>query len=101
MTASISNLRLIPAVDQRILSNVKDEALTNGDVPLKAHLELTSAENAGQWLHVLPNPAFRNSVDPELFTTGIQQWVRHPLLEEEITCPMCEGVIDVFGDHCL
>ena len=31
----------------------------------------------------------------------IQRWVRAPLFHEEFTCPLCDGIVDIYGDHCL
>ena len=64
-------------------------------------MELNSADNTGQWLHALPSPALRNNVNPELYRKMIQRRVRTPLFDQEFTCPLCDGVIDIYGDHCL
>ena len=88
-------------IDTHKLQGLKDAATARGDTPLLAHLGLTSAPNAGQWLHALPNPAFRNNVDPGLFKTMVQRRVRSPIFQEEFICPLCDGVVDIYGDHCL
>ena len=62
----------------------------------QAHLELTSTENAGQWLH----NRFSKE-DPVLFRTSLQRWLRMRIFDEEFSCPLCDGVVDVYGDHCL
>ena len=36
-----------------------------------------------------------------LFKTTMQRWLRAQIFEEEYACPLCDGVVDVYGDHCL
>jgi len=36
-----------------------------------------------------------------LFKTMIQRWLRAPIFADEFTCSFCDGVMDVWGDHCL
>ena len=31
----------------------------------------------------------------------IQRWLRQPLFESDLHCPLCDEVMDRFGDHCL
>jgi hypothetical protein len=64
-------------------------------------MALTSVENAGQWLHTMPSSATQGNVDPLLFKTSIQRWLRTPIFEDEFTCSFCDGVMDIWGDHCL
>ena len=40
-------------------------------------------------------------VDPMLYKTMIQCWLRIPLYDSEFHCPLCNEVIDRHGDHCL
>lgn len=87
-------------LDNQTLDCLKQDALNDGDQALLAHYSLTSAPNAGQWLHALPNPATRNKVDPLLFKTMIQQRLRAKIFDSEFACPLCDGVMDVFADHC-
>eukprot|EP00973_Karenia_brevis_P065139 9043899-Karenia_brevis.AAC.1 len=61
---------------------LKEAAGTAGDAALQGHLELTSAVGAGPWLHALPNPAFRQDVDPGLFKVMIQRRLRAPVFQE-------------------
>ncbi len=93
---------------QRALSNALNEhtreqlkTAPSSDPYRGAHLELTSTESAGRWLHTLPSKATHNNVEPLLFKTSLQRWLRTPIFEEEYVCPLCEGVIDIYGDHCL
>ena len=36
-----------------------------------------------------------------LYKTMIQRWLRAPLFESEYHCPLCDDVVDKYGDHCL
>ena len=87
-------------VDQRCLHEIKAAAARN-DPARREHLELTGAPRAGVWLHTCPSPSHQNNVDPLLFRTSILRWLRVPLLESDGICPLCDGVLDKFGDHCL
>ena len=31
----------------------------------------------------------------------VQRWLRVPIFDKEFHCPMCDEVIDRYGDHCL
>ncbi len=67
----------------------------------RAHLDLTSASGAGQWLHTPPCTAFQKDATPLLYKRMIQRWIRAPIFEAEFYCPLCDDVVDVYGDHCL
>lgn len=88
-------------IDAHKLQALKDAAAADNDTARIAHLMLTGAPNAGQWIHALPSPSCRHNVDPCLFKTMIQRWVRSPIFEKEFVCPLCDGVMDIYGDHCL
>ena len=90
---------LSAALDNTTRERLKTPRTT--DPYRQAHLELTSAESAGRWLHTLPSKATHNNVDPLLFKTMIQRWLRVRIFDEEYACPLCDGVVDVYGDHCL
>ena len=60
-----------------------------------------SASGAGQWLHTPPCPAFQKTASPLLYKRMIQRWLRAPIFEAESYCPLCDEVMDVYGDHCL
>ena len=67
-----------------------------GDPDHRAHLELTRAESAGQWLYALPSAALHNKVEPLLFKTMVQRWLRMPIFSEAFVCSE-----DIHGDHAL
>ena len=71
------------------------------DLARQTHLDLISARGAGQWLHTIPTKALHKDVDPLTFKTQIQRQLRVPIFDSEFFCPLCDGVVDVFGDHCL
>ena len=49
----------------------------------------------------MPAKGLRTDVDPLLFRTMIQRWIRVPIFESEFHCPHCDEIIDKYGDHCL
>ena len=71
------------------------------NVHFKAHLNHTSASGAGSWLHITPSEALGTHVDPELYSTMIQRWLRVPLHHTEFHCPLCDDIMDRYGDHSL
>ncbi len=40
-------------------------------------------------------------VEPVLFVTMLQRWLRAPFIDEEFYCPCCDGIMDRFFDHAL
>ena len=72
-----------------------------GDLVHRAHLEFTSAESADQWLHALPSAALHNRVEPLLFKTMVQRWLRLPIFPEAFVCSECNARMDVYGDYAL
>ena len=40
-------------------------------------------------------------MEPVLFATMLQRRLRVPFSEEESWCPLCDGIMDCFGDHAL
>ena len=86
-------------IDDQLLDTIREESSTN--THFQAHLNLTTASGAGSWLHAVPAKALGTHVDPSLYKTMIQRWIRQPLFETEFHCPLCDEVVDRFGDHCL
>ena len=90
---------LSQAIDKHLLTNIRENF--GNDTHFQAHLNLTTASGAGSWLHVVPSNAIGTQVDPCLYKTMVQRWLRLPLCECEFHCPFCDEVVDKFGDHCL
>ena len=86
-------------IDNHILDTIREEAGNN--VHLLAHLNLTTTSGAGSWLHTVPSKALGTSVDPIIYKTMIQSWLRVTLFDSEFNCPLCDEVVDKHGDHCL
>ena len=86
-------------IDSQILASIRESAGTS--VHFQAHLNLTTSSGAGSWLHTIPSKALGTHVDPILFKTMIQRWLRLPLYESEFNCPLCDDIVDRYGDHCL
>ena len=101
----------LPAIDscprQQTLSqaidrqNLKTFTETFNSIQMKAHLNLTTSSGAGAWLNAIPSKALGTYMDPILYKTAIQRWLRLPLFESEFHCPFCDEVVDRFGDHCI
>ena len=90
---------LSAAIDAHTLQSIREEH--RHEAEHLAHLQLTSVDSAGQWLHALPSEALHTKVEPLLFKTMVQRWLRVPLFPEPFTCSLCEGVMDIHGDHAL
>ena len=86
-------------IDRHNLVKIREEASNN--VRFQAHLNHTSASGAGAWLHAVPSNALKTAVDPLLFRTMIQRWLRVPIYDSESHCPFCDEVMDQHADHCL
>ena len=40
-------------------------------------------------------------MDPLLFRDSVLHWLRAPIAEGDALCPLCDGIMDRFGDHAL
>ena len=90
---------LSQSIDSHTLDIIREGARNN--THFQAHLNLTTSSGAGSWLHTVPSKALGTHVDPILYKTMIQRWLRQPLYESEFHCPFCDDVVDRYGDHCL
>ena len=90
---------LSQAIDSQTLCTIREGSPNN--TRFQAHLNHTTASGAGSWLHVVPAKALRTDVDPLLYRTMIQRWLRVPIYETESHCPYCDDVMDRYADHCL
>ena len=87
------------AVDKRSAAALRDPA--RADLARRAHLVLASAPGAGQWVHATPSKVGDHRVDPYLYRVMLARRVRAPIFKEEHFCPHCDGIVDIYGDHCL
>ena len=90
---------LFQAIDSHTYELIREDS--RNDQRFLAHLNLTTAGGAGSWLHTVPSKALGTHVDPRLYKTMVQRWLRLPLYESEFNCPFCDDVVDKHGDHCL
>ena len=90
---------LSQAIDDQTLELLRESSRI--DLRFQAHLNHTTESGAGSWLHIVPAKALRTDVDPLLFRTMIQRWIRVPIFESEFHCPYCDDIIDKHSDHCL
>ena len=86
-------------IDSHSLDIIRNNAVNN--THFQAHLNLTTASGAGSWLHTVPSKDLGTHVDPILYKTMIQRWLRVSLYDTENHCPLCDDVVDRYGDHCL
>jgi len=87
------------AVDKRTASRLNDPAATS--LCQRAYAALVCGSGDGQWLHAPPSQACGNQIEPELYGVMLERWLRNPLFDAESFCPFCDGIIDVYGDHCV
>ena len=93
----LSQKKLSEAVDKRSLAQLRHSACRSR----RAHLDLVSAEGAGMYLHATPSKAARLDNEPALFVGMLQRRLRIPFASGDTECPLCDGVLDSFGDHAL
>ena len=94
---SCSQRHLSKCVDAKVYADLKASA----DEKRQGHLALTGVPGAGTWLHTQPSPDTGNHMDPLLYRASLQRWLRLPVFLEDGVCPLCDGVLDKYGDHCL
>ena len=86
-------------IDSHPLEIIKEGYSNN--IHFQAHLNLTTTGDAGSWLHAVPSKALGTHVDPILYKTMIQRWLKIPLYDSEFNCPLCDDIVDRHGDRCL
>ena len=94
-----SQKELSQNIDDNTLKQLRASRQT--DTHYQAHLNHTSASGAGQWLHAPPSKPLRLNVQPSHYKTMIQRWLRAPIFHEPFHCPLCDDIVDIYGDHCL
>eukprot|EP00660_Eupelagonema_oceanica_P019540 gene19540-biopygen43962 len=87
------------ALDKVTLSSLLDPAKT--EARMRAHIQLLREPGAGAWLHAIPSLALAAAVEPQQFTVALQRRLRLPVFAAEFACPLCDGGMDVWGDHAL
>ena len=90
---------LSSSVDAGTLSQLTDPQQTS--LGFRAHMSLLKLDGAGTWLHAIPSEALGTKVEPQLFIPMLQRRLRMPVFQEPFFCPLCDGVMDVWGDHAL
>ena len=85
------------AVDGAIMQDLID----SGDVHHRAHYNLVSCEGAGAWLFAMPSQTLGLGLHARFFITLLQRWLRMEMFEKEFHCPLCDELMDIYGDHAL
>ena len=96
-SSKLSQQTLSMAIDKRTGMRLRESACQSR----RTHLELTSADGAGAYLHATPSKAAKLNNEPALFVAMLRRRLRIRFLEQEVECPCCDGVLDGFGDHAL
>ena len=91
--------QLSQAIDDNSLGIIRSSR--QNDTHFRANLNLITASGTGAWLHAVSSRAIGTHVDPLLYRTMVQRRPRVPLFESAFHCPLCDTVIDRFGDHSL
>ena len=52
-------------------------------------------------MHATPSKEAKLNNEPALFRAMLQRRLRIPFTEEDHECPLCDGIMDSFGDHAL
>ena len=68
---------------------------------MKAHFSLESALRARAWLNAIPSESSGNKVQGILFCYMLKRRLRQPVFGDAFYCPLCDDVMDVYGDHAL
>ena len=97
---------LPPTLRQQQLSQALDRATVEhlarpapGREAFRAHLKLLQQPGAGAWLHAPPSEALGLHVASSLFIVMVQMRLRLPVGDQDMPCPLCDGVLDRHGDH--
>ena len=99
MPSNLQQRVLSSAVDAGTLNILTDPLQTN--LSFRAHMSLLKLDGAGTWLHTIPSEALGTKVAPNLYIPMLQRRLRMPIFQELYFCSLCDGVMDVWGDHTL
>ena len=90
---------------QRPLSYCIDEAVYNQllsaapDTRSRALILSTSLPHAGDWLNVVPSSTLGLHLQDKEFRLCLHYWLGLRISNEGVTCPVCQGTADAYGDH--
>ena len=90
---------LSSSIDAGTLKILTDPLETN--LSIRAHMSLLKMDSAGIWLHAIPSEALGTKVAPNLYIPMLQRRLRMPVFDDPFFCPLCDGVMDIWGDHAL
>ena len=96
MSEKLSQKTLSQGVDRRVLAQLKHGSSQSR----RDHLDLLCKGNGSHW-HAAPSKAAGLSVEPSLFVGMLRRWLRIRFSEADVECPLCDSILDGFGDHAL
>eukprot|EP00660_Eupelagonema_oceanica_P019390 gene19390-biopygen10461 len=96
---SLKQQCLSMALDKVTLNSLQDPATT--EPAGRAHIQLLLQPGAGAWLHAMPSPAIGAAIAPQMFTAALARRLRLPTYAASYPCPLCDGIMDVWGDHAF
>ena len=95
----IQQRTLSASIDAGALKQITDPS--KASLSFRSHMSLLGLDGAGVWLHAIPSEALGTKVAPQLFVPMLQRRLRIPVFEKPFFCPLCDGVMDIYGDHAL
>ena len=81
-TEPLRQRELSMALDKRTYMQLTDVSRTT--LARRAHLNLASASGAGLWLHAVPSKTCGLHVEPALFVTMLQRWLRIAFTDDDL-----------------
>jgi len=85
------------ALERAVLSGLLEPL--PGNLAFRAHLSLMSQPHTGDWLLAIPSEMLDHAIAPPLFRVMLQCRLRVRVYERLSFCPLCDAVLDVYGDH--
>ena len=87
---------LSKAIDQAVFD---DLCATAPNTRFKALALSSSIPNAGDWLNVVPSTALGLHLFDWEYRLCLQYWLGLRMVSEGTRCPVCNSLVDPFGDH--
>ena len=92
----LSQKALSQGVDRRTLAQLRHDAGQSR----RDHLDLVCKGSGSHW-HAAPSKTAGLYTEPSLFVATLRRWLRIRFSDADVECPLCDGVLDGYGDHAL